>query len=344
MRIERLGYSKWEKLLPKTDCEPFHSPKALGVVDKHSSGKLHLLGGFKGEELVGLIPVHEDSKFGAQILTSPPLGFGIGRLGPIVMSTSPKPRKRESTNKKFINGVIEELDADSPRTLLRLSCSPDYTDPRPFHWEGFDISPAFTYRIMLHERDQDELLGSFSRDLRKDIRKQDDVDISIRTGGVNAARQVHESMTERYQEQNYQVPLTWKFVHDLIQTLEDRARVYVAETADGEFVSGMIILYSNDTASFWKGGAKTDRTVSPNSLLHWQILVDILNDPALESIDQYDMYTANNERLTRYKSSFGGELKSYYRVESDGAAMTAAKGLYRMLAFKKNPLGETNQL
>lgn len=344
MRIERMNLSEWGRTLPETAFEPFHDPEALGVVDQHSSGTLHFLGGFKGEEPVGLIPVHEHSKFGARVLTSPPLGFGIGRLGPVVVPTSPKQRKRETTNKKFIHAVIEELDADSPRTLLRFSCSPDYTDPRPFQWEGFDISPAFTYRIMLRNRDEDELLQSFSRDLRKDIRKREDVDISIRTGGIEDVRKIHGSITERYQEQGYRVPLSWEFVRDLIQTLEERSRVYVAESADGEFISGILILYSNDTASFWKGGAKTDRTVSPNSLLHWQIIVDILNDPALESIEKYDMYTANNERLTRYKSSFGGELKSYYTVESNGAAMLAAKGLYRMLAFKKNPLGKRGQL
>lgn len=344
MRIERMTPSEWGRTLPDTDFEPFHDPGALAVVDHHSSGSLHLLCGFKGEEQVGLIPVHESSTVGARLLTSPPLGLGIGRLGPVVVSRSPKQRKRETTNKKFIHAVIEELDADSPRTLVRFSCSPDYTDPRPFQWKGFDISPAFTYRILLRGRDEDELLQSFSRDLRKDIRKREDVDISIRTGGITDVRRIYESIAMRYRDQGYRVPLSWEFVRDLVQTLEDRARVYVAETTDGEFISGMVILYSNDTAFFWKGGAKTDRTVSPNSLLHWRIIVDILDDSALESIDRYDLYTANNERLTRYKSTFGGELSPYYIVESSGVAMMAAKGLYRMFALKKNPFAKRGQL
>lgn len=343
MRVEELGFSAWDEALPNEGFGPFHTTEALRVLDDHASGELHLFGGFKGNEPVGLMPVFVRRKSIGQLVTSPPVGFGIGRLGPVLMPTSPKLRKQESENKEFVRKVIETTNADETSSILRISSGTRYTDPRPFQWTGFDLEPRFTYRLGLESTDPDELLKSFSRDLRNDIRSRDDVDITIQTRGIAGAREVYESMEERYREQGLGVPLSWGFVRDLLEALEDRARVYTAESDDGEFLSGMIVLYSADTVYNWKGGTKTtdhDSSVSLNSLLHWRIIEDALTEPSLESIGQYDFYTANNERLARYKSSFGGTLSPYYVIESGGVPLKVAKGVYRMAVLRKDPRGE----
>ena len=339
MRIEELGVDEWGNVLPERGFGVFHTPEALTVLDHHSPGELRLFGGFRGEEPIGLFPVHIRSNLGARLLTSPPLGFGIGRLGPVLMPSSPKQQKQESTNKEFVREVLDAADADGALTLLRMACSTRYTDPRPFSWSGFDITPLFTYRLDLSDTESDPLLDSFSRDLRTDIRKRDEVEFTIRTAGMDAAGHTYQSVTSRYSDQDLRVPLTWEFVRDLLESLdEERSRVYVAETTDGEFISGMILLYSNDTAYFWKGGAKAEGwSVSPNSLLHWRVIEDILTDPELASIEAYDLYTANNERLVDYKSRFGGSLTGYYVVESNNVATTVAKKLYRTFALGKDP-------
>ncbi len=344
MRVNRLALSEWSDILPAKGVEVFHTSEVLDLVDEYTAGELHLLGGFNGDDPVGLLPISEETKLGGRLLTSPPLGLGIGRLGPIVMPSSPKQRKQEAINNEFVQEVIEELNADTPRTLVRISSSPDYIDPRPFQWNNFTVRPAFTYRISLRDVDAEQLLASFSRDLRSDIQKQDEVDFSVQVGGIKALRETYESIEQRVQELDQRHPLPWEFVRDLYTVLDDRARVYVARTETGEFIAGMIILYSNDTAYCWKGGAKTDRTVSPNSLIHWRIITDILDEPELEEVEQYDLYTANNKRLTRYKSKFGGTPEQYFIIESGGPVMKAAKGLYRVSELGKNPLGESEQI
>jgi len=105
----------------------------------------------------------------------------------------------------------------------------------------------------------------------------------------------------------------------------------------------MIVLYADDTACNWKGGAKPsplDTSVSVNNLLHWEIIEDIVTDPALHSITTYDFYTANNERLSRYKSSFNGSLVPYYTVESNGVPMAIAKKAYREAMSRNVPYGK----
>jgi len=76
--------SEWAEVLPDHGIEPFHTASALDVITRHVPGKLHLIGGFKGDEPVGLLPIHERRKLGGRLLTSPPLSLGIGRLGPLV--------------------------------------------------------------------------------------------------------------------------------------------------------------------------------------------------------------------------------------------------------------------
>jgi len=343
MDTKRLQLSEWAEALPDRGIEPFHTAPAINVISRHVPGKLHLIGGFKGDEPVGLFPIHERRKLGGRLLTSPPLSLGIGRLGPIIMSSSPKQRKQERTNRRFIRAALEELDAANPRTLVRLACAPEYTDPRPFQWEGFSVEPAFTYRLSLAETDPDTVLKTFNKDMRREIRKEDEVDFSIERGGIGDARQIYDSLKARYREQDQRYPLSWGFVRDLLKNLDDQVRVYVAR-ADGKCVAGMIILYSTETAYFWKGGTKTDYSISPNSILHWYAIRDILEDPALSEVTAYDLYTANNERLAEYKSKLGGSPQPYFVIESGGPAMAAAKGIYRMAAFGKNPMGESGEL
>ena len=340
MEIKELGFDEWDSHLPAAGIDTFHTADALQVLDSYTSSELLLLGGFKGQQPVGLVPLFVRDHGIGKLITSPPPRYGIVRLGPIVMPTSPKQRKRDSVNKDFVQEVIEFTGADATSTMFRMVCDPSFTDPRPFQWAGFEIDPSFTYQLELNGKTPEEVLQGFSRDRRDEIRSRDDVPIDVQKGGKRDARHIYESIEERYREQGLKVPHDWEFIADLIDALPERLRVYTAESSEGEFLSGIIVLYSNDTAYNWKGGVKRsdrDFSVSPNSLIHWQIINDILEDPALESIDRYDMYSANEERLSRYKSSFGGSLRSYYIVESSGLPLNLAKRVYRMVAHRKSP-------
>ena len=343
MRIEDLGFSEWEDALPNDDFDVFHTREALEVVDDHTSADLRLFGGFKGQQRIGLAPMFVTDLRVGRLVTSPPLGLGIGRLGMIVTPTSPKLRKREKVNRTFSEGLLEATNAYAKTTLFRMSCDTWYTDPRSFGWAGFNVVPSFTYQIDLNSsKSPEDVMNSFSRDRRKEVRSREESGIVIRSDSPGGADLVYDAIEQRYDEQGIDVPFSKEYVLDLVDALDDRARVYVAESESGEFLSGIIVLYSNDTAYNWKGGTKrsnADSSVSANSLIHWQIIEDVLGDPALESITTYDMYTANNERLVRYKSSFGGELVPYYTIESKGVGIKLAKAFYRMAALNKDPSG-----
>lgn len=334
MDIERIDTTEWDSALPDSGFDVFHAPGALEVLDRHAAGELRLLAGYKGDRLVGLFPLVVQQRALGRAVLSPPPSMGVPRLGPLVMPASPKRRKREKLNRRFTERVLERLDVGDSRSLLRALCAPTYTDPRPFAWEGLDVETMFTYVLETDGRTTDDVLSAFSKSLRREVRNGLDLDVEVRQDGIAGAEQVHEQTAARYREQDQSYNLEWDYVSDLTDTLaaDDRCRVYAAYTPDGEFLSGVTVLYSNDAAYFWQGGARTTHDgVSVNSLLHWRIIEDLVEDPPRESVTRYDLMGANTERLCRYKSKFGAELVPYYLVESGGTQMALVKKAYRLV-------------
>ncbi|MBX0303079.1 GNAT family N-acetyltransferase [Haloarcula salinisoli] len=325
MRVERLSLSEWAETLPDSGYEVFHTPPALSAIDRHASGELQLYGGFKGEQPVGLLPVVEGNRPVGRTIMSPPPAMNIPRLGPIVMPTSPKQRKREGVNKTFVEEVLAELGTDGPLSLVRLITGLGYDDPRPFHWADFDLTTRYTYVVDLEDTDPDSVLKSFSKSLRRDVTNARESDVTVAVEGHDATRTVFERTRDRYAEQDRGFPLSWRYVSDLVAGLDDRARTYVARDADGELLSGVTALFGPDTAYFWQGGTRAECDVAVNSLLHWRIIEDVLSDPELDSVTGYDLMGANTERLCDYKGKFAGDLVPYYEVETDSPAMNLAK-------------------
>jgi len=325
MRVERLSLSEWATQLPDSGYEVFHTPPALSAIQRHTNGELRLYGGFKGEQPVGLLPVVEQDRAVGRTVMSPPPAMNVPRLGPIVMPTSPKQRKRERVNKTFVEGVLEELQTDGSLSLVRLITGLGYEDPRPFRWADFDLTTRYTYLLDLADTDPESVLASFSKSLRRDVTNARESDVTVAPEGHDATRAVFERTRDRYAEQDRGFPLSWRYVSDLVAGLDERARTYVARDADGELLSGVTALFGPDAAYFWQGGTRAEADVAVNSLLHWRIIEDVLTDPTFESVTAYDLMGANTERLCEYKGKFAGDLVSYYEVETDSPAMNLAK-------------------
>lgn len=330
MRIEQLDFVEWEAALPDTGFEVFHTAEALSVLDRHTTSDLILLAGYRGNQLVAMYPVFVQRTGGVRVISSPPPAMSVPQLGPIMMPTSSKRRKQEKVNCEFTNGVLNELNINSSWALCRIICPPEYTDPRPYQWAGFSVEPSFTYRLAVNGRSVNNLLRSFSQSLRREIRSGEDMDLDIETTGVAGGETVFRETVSRYTEQDEHFGVTWPYVRDIITELSERCQIYIARDPDGEYLGGIITLFSNDAAYYWLGGTRASyEGVSINSLLHWQIIRDVAEDPPVDSVSAYDLVGANTERLCRYKSKFGADLIPYYVAESGGLVMDAAKEAYQ---------------
>jgi len=332
MRIERLTLTDWEAVLPTRGFEPFHIADALSVLDDHASGRLHLFAGYNGGNPVALLPLFVQRRAVGSVVTSPPPGFSIPRLGPILMPASPKRSKIERLNRRFAEGIVEELSLDNSRTLFYMIGNTSYTDPRPYRWADFEVETAFTYRLEVDGHSADELLSNCSKSLRREIRDVRESAVTVERAGLEGTNAIYDQTAERYAQQDEPFDLSWPYVRDLVSALGDRARSYVARDPDGNFLSGITVLYSNDAAYFWQGGARGEYNgTTVNSALHWRIVEELIDDPPVDSITTYDLMGANTDRLCKYKSKFGASLTPYYVIESNGPQMALAKRAYRAI-------------
>lgn len=328
MNVRRVSLREWEDSLPADGTEVFHSPDVLRVMERHATGELRLYVGFRGEEPVGFFPAFAREFPGVTALLSPLPGFSVSRMGPVVTTDSPKRRKRERVNQAFTAELLDAVRSDGLLTLLAMVFGIDYTDPRPYMRAGFDVEPRFTYCLDLANTDPDAVLKGFTRDLRSEIRKLEETPLDAEVGGADAAVRVYDDYKARFAEQGAEFPTPRAYTRDLVAALreDDRARVYTVEDPDGEFLGGISVLYSNDTAYFWQGGMRAEYDgLSVNSLLHWRIIEDILSDPALDDVERYDLGRAAVQRLGRYKSKFNPELVPYYEVRSSKLILLAKK-------------------
>lgn len=334
MRIERIGLDEWGTALPNAGFEVFHLPDAISVLADHADADCRLYAARKGEETVGLFPIFILERRVGRAVTSPPPGLSVPRLGPIVMPNSPKQHKYEAINNELIDGVLEDVAVEDSRALCRVLTPLAYDDPRPFQWHDLSVTPRFTYVIDLSSHDtMDSLMSEFSRSLRNDMRQRDETDVTISDERREGALRVQADLAERYREQDETLPASRQYVADIVDNLPDRYRAYVARDETGAYLGGILVLYSNDLAYFWLGGVRNSHDgVSVNTLIHRRILEDLFTDPDLSSVEGYDLFGANTERLCEYKAKFGGQLQPYFVAESDSFGMTAAKTAYRLFS------------
>jgi hypothetical protein len=331
MRVEEIDLEEWGTVLPDRGFEPFHCPAALRALADHDPGELRLFAGYRGQEPLALFPAFvRDYRVGRAVF-SPPPARAVPRLGPLTMPASPKRRKRERVNTEFVEAVLEQLDAHDTRTLFRAVCGANYADPRPFAWRDLSVHPRFTY-VLDVSPGTDALWSSFSRSLRREIDDARELDVTVELAGIDGVRRIYDETVDRYEEQDREFNVSWPYVRDLATGLDDRCRAYVLRDGSGAFLSGVTVLYSNDAAYYWQGGARTvHEGVSVNGLLHWRIVEDIDAGDAPAPVDGYDLIGANTERICSYKAKFDADLVPYWVAESEGAAMGMAKKAYRSL-------------
>lgn len=331
----------WNDYVSRTaHASPFHFRESLELVAGLTDTDLRLLVGFKGQEPVGLVPLFEGSKGPLRTVVSPPYGPEVFYLGHVMLhSEGVKERRRERTNRRFVDGCVDWIRTHLEPDLINLRTLDRETDLRSFRNRGFDIDPYYTYVVEL-DRSSDDLVAGFSRDARSNVRNTDESRYEIEIEGKAACRRINRAVARRFEEQGMEYPVTESFAADLYERLPDgTVRPYVCRV-DGEFAGGVVALAHGDTVYRWMGGTKTRGDVPANDLLDWRIMVDGIE----RGEARYDLVGANSSRLSKYKSKFGGELTAYHRVlwrsRRARLASTVRNGVSNVAAELSSPFGD----
>ncbi|ELZ97996.1 hypothetical protein C440_02073 [Haloferax mucosum ATCC BAA-1512] len=323
---------EWDRYVEQS-CQAslFHQYDALELQAKYSNAKLHLLVGFKTEEPVGLFPLFEIRKGPIKTAFSPPPNIGVPYLGPVMFDAGNiKRRKFERRRNRFIEGCTEWVNSEIGPNYTHVRVGDYYTDMRTFQWGGCDVSPKYTYNVDL-TRGEDDLLMSFSRSARRNVRDGAEIIPKIEEGNRDDIRTILTLVKDRYEEQDMQFDVPPQFVLDLYDSLPDgQVRPYVFRY-NGSFVSGIVVLQYGRTIYRWLGGVRPEHDfgVDINDLLDWRIMRDGMQ----RGMARYDLVGANNRRLNQYKSKYNPDLVTFYQIEHGALPVRTVAHLY------KNQLG-----
>lgn len=319
---------RWDDLLAVSDHPTgFHLDAALSVLERHSGATCHRLVGLKGEEPVGLFPVFTIRKGPALAAVSPPPNLKLPYLGPVVLNRhSPKRRRRDKQNRRFVDACVEWLDAEYGPNFTSIRTTPGYEDVRPFLWQEYRATPRYTYIVDI-DRSTDDLLSAFSTDARRNVTNEYDVAYELREGGHDAIDHIVEQIQERHAEQGESFPLGAEVVHDLYDAAPDGVvRPYVCRV-EGEFAGGTVNVEYGDRGLCWIGGAKTAADLPVNDLLDWSYITSAMD----RGLSRYDLAGANNPRIATFKAKFAPDLVPYYRLENGSRTVSALAKLYGLI-------------
>lgn len=304
----------------------FHHHAFLEVVSEHNGATMYPLVGYKGQELVGVFPVFERTYGGITTVFSPPPNMGLSQLGPVLPGLDRlKARTAEKRTRRFIEGCLDWLDRAVDPNYVHVRTTPWFDDNRPFAWNGFDLTPRYTYVVDLRPGTE-AVMESFSADARNNVRTTPDGAYVIEQVDLDGIDGIIDHLDRRYDEQNVRYSLDRSLVVDLYRQLpEGCVRPYVC-TVDGEYAGGILVLDDGQTVYRWQGGAKPYRDVDVpvNDLLDWRIMADAIE----RGRTRYDLVGANTPHLCEYKSKFGADLVTYTSAERSSLLVQLASRLY----------------
>lgn len=328
IRVEALPAEErdvWNEYLERSpSASVWHRFECLDVQASHADADLCPLVGYKGEEPVGLFPAFALSKAGMSGAFSPIPGIDVPYLGPVLFDTSGLTHQRaEKRHRRFIDAAVEWIDATIDPAYVHVRSDWRYDDPRPFEWNGFDVTPRHTYLVDLAPG-EDALLESFSGDARNNIRTDPEA-YEISEGTRDDIGRIVDQVRQRHDEQGVFYPMTAGFIEDLYDRLPaGTIRPYVC-SIDDEFAGGTITAAAGETVYGWQGGARPSHGVPINDLVDWRIMRDAIDAGATT----YDFVGANNRRIAGYKAKFAPDVETYYTLERAGPAIRTAVDLYK---------------
>ena len=320
--------AEWNALVERSaETTPFHRDEALEVIADHSDTTLYPYVGYKGQEPVGIFPVFALRRGPLRTAFSPPPDLEVSYLGPARLDGhGAKQRKAEKRHRRFVEAVVDAVDAEIDPHYTHVRAGTAYRDPRPFIWNGFDPTPRYTYHVDLTP-DVDDLFMSFSSDVRHNVRNADESAYEIVEGGPVGVERTVRSVRDRHDEQGVSYNVTPAFARDLYRILpEGTVRAYVCER-HGEFLGGKLTLEDEQTCYGWQTASDLDVDLPVADLLDWTVM----RRANQQGLSRMDLIGANKQRLCGYKAKFNPTVRTHYSLEDSTPATDAIKTLYMRL-------------
>lgn len=299
----------------------FHKWDFLKIVERHSGYRLNAYGAYKGERLIGIFPLFYKKTHGVKMLFSPPPRTGIYYLGFVLSKdyNNSKQSKKESELGIFsdeMEGTIEDLSPD----YTLINTVPNFLDTRFFKWNDYFVEPNYTYVIDLG-KSAEEIMGSFSRHLRRAIKSADGS--GTRLGPGEDLSIFCDMQSRRYEEQGMIDPLiSEEYFSDLVKAYPDNIKVYYLYERNGEVISALTTQEYKDRFQAWMGLTKT--VENANEQIVWN-LIQLARE---RKYKKFEIIGANVKNQCPFKSKFNPSLETNYIIQKKNLRGMMAEWAY----------------
>lgn len=273
-----------------------------------------------GSEVIARLPYRKTRRYGARLLTQPPL---TPYLGPWYRDSTAKAAARFSERRQ----LTAELVAGLPKADVFMQNQwPRLPDCLPFLWEGFAQRTGYTHWLQ-PLNGLDALWRAFLEATRREIRKAEKRVEIVESGEIDALLDLHE---RAFAQRGLAAPRRRTFVRGVVEGAlrADRARILIARDDRGNLHAANLVVFDERSAHYLLGGSDARyRTSGAASLLLW----DAIKFAAGRS-QIFDFEGSMQEPIARFFRGFNPEILAVSRLVRTSRRATAALHLINGVA------------
>ena len=320
LELKKDQYSMWDNLVENSPQGTiFQTSSWLNSSAEHLNMNFRIIGCFEGDNLIAGCPLYTYSlrrflKIASSHCPTTPYGG-------VVIS-----KHLTSKSNAHIIGLICSLLSEEEFDHIELIHSPDFSDIRPFLWNGWKSSVLYTHIIDIDI----DLRDKIAPKKRKAIKQATEQGIIIRKS--NDSSSFYKLYTQTLERQKKSTSVPRSFFDDLIKSVcsKESGCMWIAEMPSGEIASSEIVVWDNNRAySIFSASNTKLRNTNSNALL----INEIYEDLRERGFKEWNHMMANVENLSRYMSQFGTRLTPYYGVENSSLCFNLIKDIISLIKF-----------
>lgn len=265
--------------------------------------------------VVAVLPYVLRRRLGMKIVTQPAL---TPVLGPWLRQLEGKPAARLSSEKEFMQALIDQLPSFDHFAQTWHPCIENW---QPFFWKGFRQTTYYTY-ILPDLSDIEQLWAGLDGKVRRSIGKVDkEHRLQVRDDLPLAA--LLDLSRKTFARQGLMPPYSDEFVHRLDAACRDRncSKLLVAVGPDGVPYAGYYFVWDEHCAYGLIGGADPDyRHTAASTYCLWETI-----RYASGVTRQYNFAGSMIEPVEAFLRSFGGRHVPYFHVSKTPSRLLAMR-------------------
>jgi len=255
----------------------------------------------KGKEIAATMPIEVKKKYGFQLLRIP---LFAKYWGPYFT--------KDFNSKKQRQKLMRELIQCFPRfDLFEQYFHSSITSWLPFHWDKFEMTPRYTFKIDL-KNDLKKIFSNLSTDYRNNKIPKAKTIVNITSD--RSLEEFYEVQQKTFSRNKTPIPFSFDFLknYDTILEKNNARKMFFAIDKEGQIHSAVYIIWDEETVYLLMAGDDPDlRNSGASVLLTWHAI-----EYAKEVLgkNEFDFLGSMIEPITRVRRNFGAAQVPYFYI------------------------------